>query len=80
MGKSLIDAIGRNKAFELMEDAVLRAIDENQTLGFERSKAEKVRVMDGMLCISGAGNTAPLVTIQRSSKQVGLSKKSVPIA
>lgn len=81
MGRSLIDAIGRKKAYELMENAVLRAIDENQALESERGhKEKKVRVVGGVLCIVGAGTSAPLVAGQRGSAQVNSLKKSAPIA
>lgn len=81
MSTSLVDAIGRRKASRLIGNAVLRAIDENQVLGLGRSRREeKVRMVGGMLCLVGAGTTAPLVSCQRGAAQVNSLKKSVPIA
>ncbi|HBO7954395.1 TPA: hypothetical protein ACKPYT_006249 [Pseudomonas aeruginosa] len=81
MGKSLIDAIGRKKAFALMENAVLRAIEENQALGLGRGgKGKKLRMVDGVLCVVGAGRSVPLVAGQSAPAQASSLKKSVPIA
>ena len=81
MGKSLIDAIGRQKAFALMENAVLRAIEENQALGLDRGrKSKKLRMVDGVVCVVGAGRSDPLVSGQRAPAQASSLNKSVPIA
>ena len=81
MGKSLIDAIGRKKAFALMENAVLRAIEENQALGLGRArKGKKLRMVDGVLCVVGAGRSVPVVAGQSAPAQASSLKKSVPIA
>lgn len=81
MGKSLIDAIGREKAFALMENAVLRAIEENHTLGLSRGrKIRKLQKVDGILCVSKDGRSEPLILGQRSPAQANSLKKSVSIA
>lgn len=81
MGKSLIDAIGRKKAFALMENAVLRAIEENQALGLGRArKGKKLRMVDGVLCVVGTGRSEPLMPGQSAPAQASSLKKSVPIA
>ena len=80
MGKSLIDAIGRKEAFALMENAVLRAIEENKALGLNRdSKRKKLRLVDGVLYVVGGGN-APLISGQSAPAQARSLGKSVPVA
>ena len=82
MGKSLIDAIGRKEAFALMENAVLRAIEENKALGLNRDskrKKKKLLLVDGVLYVVGGGN-APLISGQSAPAQARSLGKSVPVA
>ena len=81
MGKSLIDSIGRKKAFELMEGAILRAIDENRALGLGRArKGKTLRMVGGVMCVVGSGRSEPLMVGQKTPTQTSSLKKSVPIA
>ena len=79
MRKSLIDSIGRENAFKLMEDAVLRAIDENYSFGLVR-KAKSVQVVGGVLHIIEGHRQVPLIAGQVEPTTSGSLTKQVPIA
>lgn len=81
MSKSLIDAIGRKKASTLMENAVLRAINENRALGSGLDPYEKPEcIMGDVTWITWAGNTSPLASGQRVPERTSSLNKSTPIA
>lgn len=81
MKKSLIDAIGRKNAYALMENAVLRAIEENKALGLSgERKGKKLRMVDGVLCVVDSNGSQPLIYGQKAPAETSLLKKSVPIA
>jgi len=77
MRQSLIDSIGREFAFKLMDDAVLQAIEENYSSGVLR-KAKTAKVVDSIQCVGGDGRHAAPVVV-RSPASRSLSKK-IPIA
>lgn len=79
MRKSLIDSIGRESAFKLMEDAVLRAIEENYSFGLVR-KAKSVQVVEGVLHVVEGRHQFPLIAGQVEPSSPGSLTKQVPIA
>jgi|LIDZ01.1.fsa_nt_gi hypothetical protein len=79
MRKSLIDSIGREGAFKLMEDAVLRAIEENYSFGLVR-KAKTVQAVGGVLHVIEGGRQVPLIRGQQEPPTPQTLTKQVPIA
>jgi len=77
MRQSLIESIGRESALKLMGDAVLQAIEENDSFGVFR-KTKTAHIGDGSLCAVMHARKVPLVavpfTVSRSlSKQVPIA-------
>jgi hypothetical protein len=77
MCKSLIDSIGRDAAYRLIEGAVLQAIEENHHHGLVDT-LKTVQVVNGALCITGPGGNTPFVPNRDgSSARPTLTKKSL---
>ncbi|MCK9719401.1 hypothetical protein LT722_24535 [Pseudomonas syringae pv. syringae] len=82
MCQSLIDSIGRESALKLIDDAVLHAIEENDSSGVLR-KAKTAEVVDSIQCVGGDGRRAALVAVRspaldRSAKKSLLHDESGP--
>lgn len=77
MRQSLIDSIGRESALKLMEDAVLRAVEENDSSGVLR-KAKTAEVVDRASCVVEASRQVPPAGVPSPASR-SLSKQ-VPIA
>lgn len=79
MRKSLIDSIGREQAYQLMENAVLQAIEENYSFGLVH-KAKTVEMAGGVLRIVQGTRQVPLVAGQVEPSASRILNKKVPIA
>ena len=77
MRRSLIDSIDRECALKLMGDAVLQAIEENNSSSILR-KAKTAEVVDSVQRVGGDGRQALLVAAPSPASRT-LSKK-IPIA
>lgn len=79
MRKSLIDSIGREDASRLMEDAVLRAVEENQSFGLVWN-TKWVQAVGGVLDVLEGGHQVPLIVRQFELSAPQSLTKQVPIA
>lgn len=80
-GSSLIEAIGRKEACELMQDVVLRAIEENRAFGLGGAqKDEKAQGGDGLPGVVGSRRSEPLTDAPRAPEQAASLKKNIAIA
>lgn len=79
MRKSLIDSIGREGASRLMEDAVLRAVEEDQS--FDHVWNTKwVQAVGGVLDVIEGGHQVPLIVRQFELSPPQSLTRQVPIA
>lgn len=79
MRKSLIDSIGREDASRLMEEAVLRAVEENQSFGLVWN-TKWVQAVGGVLRVIEGGRQLPLIVRQFEPSAPQSLTRQVPIA
>ncbi|ELP97367.1 hypothetical protein A979_19230 [Pseudomonas syringae BRIP34876] len=79
MRKSLIDSIGREDASRLMEDAVLRAVEENQSFGLVWN-TKWLQAVGCVLHVIEGGRQAPLIVRQFEPSAPQSLTRQVPIA
>jgi hypothetical protein len=79
MRKSLIDSIGREDALRLMEEAVLRAVEENQSFGLVWN-TKWVQAVRGVLHVIEGGRQVPLIVRQFEPSAPQSLTRQVPIA
>ena len=79
MRKSLIYSIGREDASRLMEDAVLRAVEENQSSGLVWN-TKWLQVVGCVLHVVEGGRHIPLIVCQFEPSAPQSSTRQVPIA
>ena len=79
MRKSLIDSIGREDASRLMGDAVLRAVEENQSFGLVWNN-KRLQAVGCLLHVIEGGRQVPLIVRQFEPSALQSLTRKVPIA
>lgn len=73
MTKSIIDVIGRSEAFKLMEDAVVKAANDNERLGLPKA----VKVNGAVHRQHADGTLEQVEAVKASTVKLAQPKKSL---